>query len=247
MEAKMNIKLLIFACLFTATLINADYYGSPPVGWYWGNAPVPQKSSKNTKEPKTPSETLSIIQAAFNNVKAEAVLSPTPENVYKYLVFQHWIQNQSTVFSNVALDVVSNNPELNYSIENPTTSSVRQTQLATELSLKTSFAKNLAKNAGLFYFYRGANAMDVVEAKTISHFAQTYGFNLLGISMDGAKADGLDTKPDTGQAQALGVKAYPALFIVLPQRSQATLITYGYLAEDDLLSTLYKKINGEAK
>ena len=122
---------------FTASIYaeEAPYYGTAPLGWHWGTETDENTDNKKTVQPKNATQELKIIQDALEEVKARAVLSPTPENVYTYLVFQNWVQEQSTRFASVAIDVVANNPQLNYELKNPTTSNIRQVQLQTQQQL----------------------------------------------------------------------------------------------------------------
>jgi len=228
----------MFSCLLLA---DEPYYGTPPIGWYWNNEPHQLKTQKKNELPKTSTASLEIIKKALDEAKARAVLYPTPENVYTYLVFQHWVQEQSVSFTKTAQDVVAVHPELNYEINHPALSSVHQVQEDTEYKDKVDYVKNLAQHSGLFYFYRGKNKMDAFQANTLASFAKSYGFKIIGIPMDGYGLDEFDNRPDSGQSRALGVTALPALFLVEPVLKKATLITYGYVSTDELLTLIDKR------
>lgn len=231
---------LAFTLVTNQLSADTSYYGTPPVGWYWGNQPQKIKNKKQSL-PKTPLAQLEVIKRALDEAKARAVLYPTPENVYNYLVFQHWVQEQSVLFTDVAQNVVAVHPDLNYAIKNPMTSTIRQVQLSTENKEKTAYVKALARTSGLFYFYRGKNEMDALQANIIAQFAKSYGFKLIGIPMDGYGLSALDNRPDTGQSKTLAVAALPALFLINPKQQNAILISYGYFSIDELLDDLYQR------
>lgn len=228
--------LLVAPCLGIAS---NHFLASPPEGWHWNNVESPPKKEKNKPAPLAPEARLQKVQKMFANVKAQAVINPTPDNVYRYLVMQQYMVEQSSLFANVAYQVVNTHPNLNNDLHNPTSSLARKAFLNQKDVKKRDIAKAIAAHYGLFFFYRGSNTADVATASIIQHFASRYGFSLIGVPMDG-KAISLikDNQADRGQAKNLGVKALPALFLVDPKNHDVQVLRYGYPSEDELLDDL---------
>ncbi|WP_171840560.1 conjugal transfer protein TraF, partial [Escherichia coli] len=63
-----------------------------------------------------------------------------------------------------------------------------------------------------------------------------YNVALIPVSMDGARSEALpQTRPDSGQAQRLGVTHLPALFLVEPGAERYQPLAYGFMTQDDLM------------
>ncbi|MWJ65255.1 conjugal transfer protein TraF, partial [Escherichia coli] len=83
---------------------------------------------------------------------------------------------------------------------------------------------------------RGNDALDGELAKVVQRFSDEYNVALIPVSMDGARSEALpQTRPDSGQAQRLGVTHLPALFLVEPGAERYQPLAYGFMTQDDLM------------
>lgn len=238
-----------FCLCFLSFNLYADYFHTPAQGWHW-NTPLPQKThvQKYQKPTKkiTATQTMQAFQQYFANVKNQAVLNPTPEHVYRYLVLQHLIAHQSTRFAEVAMDVVRENPALNYDLKNPTNSATQQVIDHQRLEAQSAIARRLAQHDGLVFVYRGKNAAASMTAKALLALSSTYHFALRAISVDHVAFRLLPhTVSDSGQARALGVKATPAIFLVSPKTHQFVLLRYGYPSQNEILDDMVRVTGGQ--
>ncbi|HFP6864319.1 TPA: conjugal transfer protein TraF, partial [Escherichia coli] len=79
-------------------------------------------------------------------------------------------------------------------------------------------------------------ALDGELAKVVQRFSDEYNVALIPVSMDGARSEALpQTRPDSGQAQRLGVTHLPALFLVEPGAERYQPLAYGFMTQDDLM------------
>lgn len=239
----MRFLFILLSLLYIYRIEATSYYGTIPEGWYWGRVKEEPKPQKPQERPPTAQQTLTIVQSALNEAKAEAVLHPTSKNIYNYLVLQHWVASQSKTFSTVAMDVVADHPELNAEIQNPSNNAIRQVQLQTENQSKEVRAKDWAKTIGFIFFYRGGDALDEAETKSVIQFSKTYGFALIGVSVDGKVIEGLNNRPDEGRSNKLGVKAFPALVAINPKTQENKVIFYGYPSQTEMLDSLNKRLS----
>ena len=66
-------------------------------------------------------------------------------------------------------------------------------------------------------------------------FGEQYGLSIIPISIDGKMASSYpQSKLDNGQAMAMGIKHFPALFLVNPKKNEYKPLAYGFITQDDL-------------
>ncbi|EAQ3218612.1 type-F conjugative transfer system pilin assembly protein TraF [Salmonella enterica] len=217
------------------------YVDEPIVGWHWYNEPV-EKEEEEKNEPTVsltslpPSLQMKVLQRVTADRLNNAILYPTVENFTAYMKMQNFWTTQAGRFSAVAAKSMLVHPELDYNLRYSHYNSTVPLQMKAELGLQEAALRELTAKYGLFYFYRGKNALDVQMAKVVSQVAQQYGVALVAVSMDGARAAELpDTRPDTGQAQRLGITHLPALFLVDPGAEDYRPMSYGFMTQDDLM------------
>ncbi|EBN9932946.1 type-F conjugative transfer system pilin assembly protein TraF [Salmonella enterica] len=217
------------------------YVDEPIVGWHWYNEPV-EKEEEEQGEPTVsltslpPSVQMKVLQRVTADRLNNAILYPTVENFTAYMKMQNYWTTQAGRFSAVAAKSMLAHPELDYNLRYSHYNSTVPLQMKAEQGLQEAALRELTAKYGLFYFYRGNNALDVQMAKVVSQVAQQYGVALVAVSMDGARAPELpDTRPDSGQAQRLGITHLPALFLVDPGAEDYRPMSYGFMTQDDLM------------
>ena len=93
----------------------------------------------------------------------------------------------------------------------------------------------MAQRYGLFFFYRGNNAVDNLMAGVIRAFCEERGISLMAVSVDGKLSDQLpQSRPDSGQAEKMRVTHFPATFLVDPKTHQWQPLAWGFMSHDDL-------------
>ncbi|ENV3445879.1 type-F conjugative transfer system pilin assembly protein TraF [Salmonella enterica] len=217
------------------------YVDEPIVGWHWYNEPV-EKEAEEQGEPTVsltslpPSVQMKVLQRVTADRLNNAILYPTVENFTAYMKMQNYWTTQAGRFSAVAAKSMLAHPELDYNLRYSHYNNTVPLQMKAEQGLQEAALRELTAKYGLFYFYRGNNALDVQMAKVVSQVAQQYGVALVAVSMDGARAPELpDTRPDSGQAQRLGITHLPALFLVDPGAEDYRPMSYGFMTQDDLM------------
>ena len=150
------------------------------------------------------------------------------------------IMQQSSQFSENWKKTMLLYPEFDYGITHPTDSSISQIKQSNLHNRQILIVKQLAKQYGLLFFYNGANPLSSQMERTVETFSQFYGFSTIAVSVDHILLPSkLKSKNDNGQAQALDIKALPALVLVNPKTSQHFVLTYGYASVNDLLTDCY--------
>jgi conjugal transfer pilus assembly protein TraF len=97
---------------------------------------------------------------------------------------------------------------------------------------------------GFFFFYYGEDPYAVGMAEALQRFADKYSLTLMGVSMDGVGIDVIrDNRVNQGQAEKLGVKAYPAVFMFDPETNDTSPVSYGFMSQDQLATRIYNIVN----
>ncbi|MFI5303540.1 MAG: conjugal transfer protein TraF [Nitrospiria bacterium] len=228
-----------------------SYYQRLGEGWFWYIDPKPLKKRKDPGdalkrwasikvEPKdlkpgwpefaTGDEIHAYQKMLLNN----AVIDPTMDKVKKYLEFQKYIMSKSRLFSDVAMRVIWDNPELDQSAQKPRADYAREAvflQSKEEVSRKMA---RVAREGGIFFIFSSTCPYCRLEAPILKQFETTFGIKVVPVSIDG---EGLPEYPkpalDHGIASALNVNVTPTLFFGLPPK-EIHRIANGFVTFDEL-------------
>ncbi|MDG6337444.1 conjugal transfer protein TraF [Glaesserella parasuis] len=77
--------------------------------------------------------------------------------------------------------------------------------------------------------------MDNKLAEVVKDFSKQYSLSIVPISIDGrVNPEFPNSKKDSGQAMAMGIKYFPAIFLVNPKKQEYKPLSYGFITQDDL-------------
>ena len=184
----------------------------------------------------TPSERLEVEQEIFQNAKAAMVLDPTPENVETYMRLQkRWVDNSAYMTAQWKR-VVWANPDLDPSVEWPTSQLGRQTERDIERAAEQASIETVKDRYGIFYFGAGDCDFCAVYEQILSGFADRYGVTILPVSTDGKPLKGFEAyQVDTGQRASMGVAdVTPALALFDSANGKVIPVGYGMLTISEL-------------
>ena len=222
------------------------YVDEPIVGWHWYNEPRKQDEEEappSATVPLTslpPTAQMKVLQRITEERLNAAILYPTVENFTAYMKMQNFWTSQASRFSAVATKSLLAHPELDYNLQYSHYNSTVPLQLQADQTRQVAAIRELARQYGLFFFYRGNDALDSELAKVVQRFSEEYGIALIPVSMDGARSESLpQTRPDSGQSQRLGVTHLPALYLVEPGAGRYQPLAYGFMTQDDLMKRFF--------
>lgn len=184
----------------------------------------------------TPSERLEAEQAIFENAKAAMVLDPTPENIETYMRLQkRWVDNSAYMTAQWKR-VVWANPDLDPSVEWPTSQLGRQTERDIERAAEQASIETVKDRYGIFYFGAGDCDFCAVYEQILSGFADRYGVTILPVSTDGRPLKGFEAyQVDTGQRASMGIAdVTPALALFDSATGEVIPVGYGMLTISEL-------------
>lgn len=247
------IKALIVTLLGLQIL--TSYASERPVGFLWYNLPVNAKVQKESRPQGKPFNQLSFSErdAVLHFYTMEALhkarQTKKVEDMRAFLSLQDYWLAESSRFKALFQKTLLAYPQYDYTVTHPVSQAgVRLTEERRErLHLKR--LKHLADTQGFLFFYRGQSAYDLKQIPILLDFCKTHQFSLIPVSVDGVKAASLpNTRLDSGQANQLGVRYFPALLLANPRSGKTKPVAYGLFTQDMLLTRLNQVVthfNGE--
>jgi len=244
---------MILACVLSMTAftqLNAQTEADNNYrrGWHWYEEKIttPEESTKEMQEKpengnnsEDPSEKMKLTRETIQRALDKAVLNPTKENVTEYIKLQNQLSSQASRFQHQWQAALLEHPEEDYSVQHPTNTVGRQVEIEAEKKSEEAVLRELAKNSGLFFFYRSTCPYCRRFAPIVRNFSENYHIPVVAVTTDGvALPEFPDSVPDRGQAARFNVQAEPALFAVNPYTHKAFPIAYGLTSEDEIRRNL---------
>lgn len=213
-----------------------------PAGFLWYNLP----RADVTKKPQG---------VAFNKLSytdRDAVLKfYTMEALHKvrfthrvedervFLAMQSFWINEASIHGRLNQETLLQYPEYDFSVTHPTSSIGTSLHDSLIHQQHQTRLLQLAKTHGLLFFYRANNPYDQKQIPILRDFCSQFHFTLIPISVDGTRAPDLpNSRLDNGQADALGVRYFPAVLLVNPATQESKPIAYGLTTQDVLTQHL---------
>jgi conjugal transfer pilus assembly protein TraF len=214
-------------------------------GWLWYNErttplkPKPKPSSKETgatqpsSQPATARDRLKVRQDHHDEVRARAVLEPTPENVLALQRLDAQTYNDAERFQRLWTAMAAMKQPFGPTIQNPRSQEIGQER---QEARHRQRMRALSKTYGLFFVFSKDCPYCHEMAPVVKAFAQAYGFEVLAISADG---EGIPEFPsprkDNGILKNLNPEGgVPAVFLVNPKTKWVLPIARGLLNQDQL-------------
>nr|WP_241390571.1 MULTISPECIES: type-F conjugative transfer system pilin assembly protein TraF [Yersiniaceae] len=212
-------------------------------GWQWYNPQAEDAEPDDTPPPAlqqsltslSPSEQKKVLQQATREALDTAILYPSAENFRRFMTMQNFWTDRATDFTQTAKIARLKYPELDYNLKRSHNNGSVQARLTEEKKVQNAAVSQVARQYGLFFFYRGNNAVDNLMAGVIRSFCEDRGISLMAVSVDGKISDQLpQSRPDSGQAEKMNVIHFPATFLVDPRTHQWQPLAWGFMSHDDL-------------
>ncbi|HIF9218357.1 TPA: type-F conjugative transfer system pilin assembly protein TraF [Photobacterium damselae] len=219
-------------------------------GWRWYKEPKahpkrlkpqpkPQAHVSVSQTPSTPpplsaTEQMTWFHGYMEEVKTQAMINPTVDNVLAFMRISHFIEGKTTDFAMAWKQALLEDPTLSYTAKHPTQSLAKQTQNAELRQQREQAVKTLTDQGyGLFLVYRGQDPISIRLAPSIQAFADLYAIPLLGVTLDDTPLSSI--KSNRANQGKLAVKVDPALLLVNPNTGQIKPLAYGFISQDELL------------
>lgn len=211
--------------------------------WFYCDKPKPPETAPVPNAPvQTAVEELDAITAALRELKARAILEPTPENVTAYIRFQRAQLDRASLFGDVWQRALWQTPELDYTLKRPVATLAKQTWLDGRRIERAAALREVGRRYGLFYFFASDCAACRVMSPIVKSVADTHGITLRAISTDGGPSETFARYTvETDQRAAMGLtpKVTPAIALFDSRAQSAIPVGYGVIAADELQDRIF--------
>ena len=194
---------------------------------------------------------LAAITAQLEEMKAAAILDPSPDNVTAYVRFQRVQLDRSSLFADVWQRALWQDPGLDYTLTAPGIDA-GQTRLARPAQGRPRpDLAQLSQRYGVFYFYSSSCGACDIFSPILKAVSDKYG--LVGACcVDGRGTVSVfpDYMVDSGQYERLGTRQtrrqVPALVLFDSVTRQPMPIGYGILSQDEIVDRVFQLTQVEA-
>jgi conjugal transfer pilus assembly protein TraF len=218
--------------------------------WFYCTRPKPAEKPEAVSPPAASATSqLDAITAELRELKAKAILEPTPANVTAYIRFQREQLDRASLFSDVWQRAIWQDPKLDYTLQRPvSTLGKRQWQDARNAERDATMAQ-LSERYGLFYFFAQSCGACEVMSPIVQGVASTWHIAVRAISTDGGPSRHFPNYTvETNQRTRMGLepKVTPAVVLWDALKGQAIPIGYGVMSADELQDRIYLLTSKEA-
>ncbi len=238
----------------------ARFYEREAEGWFWYRrdplppapvlppepppAPVPPEPEPPPESVSPPAPAPAPLSAAWLRANLEtyqqrAIDDPSPTNLAVFLYLQKIALDKASRFTDAFQRAVQNDPALDETTRQPAGNYANLINRVAGQQ-REAVLQALAKDTGLWFFYRADCPYCAAQAAVLNTLAQAGGFVVQAIALDGKPLpNGLfpNFRRDGGQAARLGVVSTPAMFLVRPPADVMPL-AQGLLSLNDLQQRL---------
>lgn len=233
--------------IMLSTIVQAS---DAPIGFLWYNTPKPPVKQLTRVAPGVPFNKMSYTERDkvlhFYTMEAlhRAHQTQSMEDMRQFLALQDYWMKESSRFRNLFHKTMLYYPEYDYSVTHPT-SSIGTKLLDSERDTNNKDAiRSLSKTHGLLFFYRAKNTYDQKQITVLQDFCERMALPLIPVSVDGTRARELpDSRLNKGEAEALGVRFFPAILLVNPKTKETLPIAFGFTTQDVLEQNLVSVIH----
>jgi conjugal transfer pilus assembly protein TraF len=216
--------------------------------WFYCTRPKPAEQTTPTAVPSATSQ-LDAITTILRELKAKAILEPTPANVTAYIRFQREQLDRASLFSDVWQRAIWQDPDLDYTLQRPvSTLGKRQWQDSRSAERDAAMAQ-LSQRYGLFYFFAQSCAACEVMSPIVQGGASRWTITVRAISTDGGPSRHIPGYTvETNQRARLGLepKITPAVVLWDALKNQPIPIGYGVMSADELQDRIFLLTSKEA-
>ncbi|MBK7162412.1 MAG: conjugal transfer protein TraF [Sphingomonadales bacterium] len=218
--------------------------------WFYCTRPKPPEQDAAIPAPSASATSqLDAVTATLRELKAKAILEPTPANVTAYIRFQREQLDRASLFSDVWQRAIWQDPDLDYTLQRPvSTLGKRQWQDARRAE-RNSVMAHLSERYGLFYFFAQSCGACEVMSPIVQSVASTWHITVRAISTDGGPSRHFPSYTvETNQRTRMGLepKVTPAVVLWDAAKGRAIPVGYGVMSADELQDRIYLLTSKEA-
>lgn len=210
-------------------------------GWAWyhdfkNSEEEPEEKQETSKDPR---EILKQAREDLERALARALLDPSEENVFAYMVLQKEWVDKSKNLSKTWMKNILKHPEIG--VQSPTTQYGIQVRKEVDSLRRKNIIQEISKNYILVFFYEGKNLFSQEFSKVVTLFLKRHPWIIRPIAVDGVVLQNFPKSlQDASFANDMKVSIFPSLFLVDMFSKKAIPIAFGMATvgqiEDNILT-----------
>lgn len=218
--------------------------------WFYCERPkAPEQNSPSPAPAASATSQLDAITATLRELKAKAILEPTPANVTAYIRFQRAQLDRASLFSDVWQRAIWQDPDLDYTLQRPVSTLGKRQWQDSRNAERNAVMAQLSERYGLFYFFAQSCGACEVMSPIVQSVASTWHITVRAISTDGGPSRHFPNYTvETNQRSRMGLepKVTPAVVLWDAAKGQPIPIGYGVMSADELQDRIYLLTSKEA-
>jgi conjugal transfer pilus assembly protein TraF len=203
-----------------------------------------EEPRKSAAAPPPARERLAAIGTQLEELKARAILEPSPENVTAYVRFQREQLDRSSMFADVWQRALWQDPRLDYTLQRPVSTLGKRAWIDERKTDRDRVMATLSQRYGVFYFFASSCGACDIFSPILKSVSDKYGLAVLAVSMDGGPSASFPGYiVDSGQYEKLGLgtdRQVPALVLFDSVTKQPMPIGYGILSQDEIMDRVFQ-------
>jgi conjugal transfer pilus assembly protein TraF len=222
----------------------SDLYCRRKLGtWFYCERPKAKPGKQATSAPQgTADAQLKAIGHQLDELKARAILEPTPENVISYVRFQREQLDRSSTFADVWQRALWQNPDIDYTLQRPVSTIGKRAWLDNRSAERQAAIARLSERYGIFYFYAQSCAACDIQSPILKSVGDSNHLSVIAVSMDGGPSRTFPNYViDSGQRARMGLagKATPALVLFDTVTKRPIPIGTGLMSADEIVDRIF--------
>lgn len=219
--------------------------------WFYCTKPNPTPKPETAAPAPIPDAVtrMEAITAELRELKARAILEPTPANVTAYVRFQREQLDRASLFSDVWQRAIWQDPNLDYTLQRPVSTLAKRQWQDSRTAERNGVMAGLSARYGLFYFFAQSCGACEVMAPIVRSVTSTWGITVRAISTDGGPSRHFrEFIVETNQRAKMGLepKVTPAVVLWDALKGRPIPIGYGVMSADELQDRIYLLTQKEA-
>lgn len=254
-------RIYLFAAFSLVVTFGAESNDHVGRGFSWYDSPVKEykpkiqqptetmtvsrtEPTKQVQKEKTYAEKLDDFQAKYKNIIARAMLEPDLNSVYELMKIQDEVSKKGDAVSDYWKQNLLIHESLNYEASHPIAQqAIHEYDAVMDAKKRLAVVDYQNRGFGLFYVYKESDIYGIKYAAQVQSFADEFGFDLLGVSLDGSRLDVI--KKSVDNKGKLNINLTPALVLVNPEnKSDLQVIAYGVKSTADIIRNISFIHNG---
>lgn len=246
LQKLLCIRILLVLLLTAPFPSFGSWYDQKLEGWYYFQGQKHIEDEKTT--PGTLEEADNYLATESRKLKqllSFALVSPTHENVEKYIRAQRRWMEQSGRFAQMWGKVLLEHPDLSDLLTTPTSSFGVLTKRENDLHRRKELLQALSRDYFLLFFFKGADRYSQKATEVAQLFASTNNWKLKAVSLDKLGNSELQNfEIDKGISEHLNVQVTPSFYIVNPTENQVYPVGIGMISVSEIEENIEKQLKG---